>query len=920
MSWEALNRQLRRLVLRFLAADNAATFEEVYSRLFVISGEGGELSRLQASGLQPSPAEAESLRTTLAMAADRLAALDSSIPSSVNSRATVAQVSVACQLFNTCFLLCTDGSMPDMLGRFLPCATLLLRPGAAAQQYLVREVQHGAMQAGQLLVPVTAQLWAFYAWQHIACREPPAPTHTKSASDAAAAAGQAHAPPALLQQWLQCTLASMRLLEPTSWKPGTAYARTLVRLSQMLGRLFTFAVFSAHGALLLRDAQLCRGLLQLVLPSVSAMAVGLQLPPDRRPPECSWEAAVLMAAFVSAALQPMQQQQQQQAITVGPDEGRRLLTAAAQLLQCCPFPAPSSSELTSHAVLDTTLCLIQQLEAAAMCQYPGITQQPGQQPTPPTALALPRSQAQLLLAALPRISEALAAAVAHTHGPQLPQTAHIIRAAATVAALLSGAARPVEESTRPAPAMAAVQDLPAWLRAAAAALRWLPSVFAIWEREQPSRVGSSVRTHSSEAANVAVLLAVNVGWSTYAGMDLPDAGWAACSAEQQAECLAGLWELHTVACRVAHAVLAGVVSRHLVSQIVHDTQQLFQLVEPPFVAASAMCASTEGVGAALPPEAARCLPAMAVAYSEALFSILDACAAAEEEISTLRATLLLGGIATALLWGPPALANDVRLQAAAAKCLGLVPQADMLQGCDETKLLELAAKSPRVAAVLVAEGLPDKVLQAAQASLVDSNIQLTWRQRMMPALNQLLTAAEGADQQSAAAGEPGAAAAAVAEAAATVDRAIHGIRTYPASTASIAQLLHVSASWLPPARRLAAALLAWWRRPEAQPAAALELAQAAAARSCAYLRCANLGGEGGPAAGQGDGSLRCSACHVVWYCGTACSHADWRAGHRRVCKELGAARAAEQERQQQAAAAEAAAEQDDAQAADAEQE
>ena len=56
---------------------------------------------------------------------------------------------------------------------------------------------------------------------------------------------------------------------------------------------------------------------------------------------------------------------------------------------------------------------------------------------------------------------------------------------------------------------------------------------------------------------------------------------------------------------------------------------------------------------------------------------------------------------------------------------------------------------------------------------------------------------------------------------------------------------------------LAQLLLAWWRRPEAQPAAALEAAQAAAARSCAYLRCANLGGEGGPAAGQGAGSQRC---------------------------------------------------------------
>jgi len=38
-----------------------------------------------------------------------------------------------------------------------------------------------------------------------------------------------------------------------------------------------------------------------------------------------------------------------------------------------------------------------------------------------------------------------------------------------------------------------------------------------------------------------------------------------------------------------------------------------------------------------------------------------------------------------------------------------------------------------------------------------------------------------------------------------------------------------------------------------------------------------------------------SACRAVWYCGTACSHADWRAGHKRVCKALGAARQAEKE-------------------------
>ena len=67
------------------------------------------------------------------------------------------------------------------------------------------------------------------------------------------------------------------------------------------------------------------------------------------------------------------------------------------------------------------------------------------------------------------------------------------------------------------------------------------------------------------------------------------------------------------------------------------------------------------------------------------------------------------------------------------------------------------------------------------------------------------------------------------------------------------QLRATLQSAVPAAKGLAAALLEWWRRPAAQQAAVVELAQAAARRSCAYLRCANLGGEGGPADGRGRG-------------------------------------------------------------------
>ena len=188
-------------------------------------------------------------------------------------------------------------------------------------------------------------------------------------------------------------------------------------------------------------------------------------------------------------------------------------------------------------------------------------------------------------------------------------------------------------------------------------------------------------------------------------------------------------------------------------------------------------------------------------------------------------------------------------------------------------------------------------------------------------------------------------------------------RAAPTPNLTLQQLRH---KVLRPACQLADALLDWWRRPEAQQEQQLEAAQAAAARSCAYLRCSNLAGGGGPAAGEGEGSQRCrcgrgdwklsvgwlvrrvagfchivapqcqgggfwdegvatagsllnlqlfllsirccppylpcSACRAVWYCGTACSHADWReGGHRRICKALGAARAAEKAARRQQA-------------------
>ena len=69
--------------------------------------------------------------------------------------------------------------------------------------------------------------------------------------------------------------------------------------------------------------------------------------------------------------------------------------------------------------------------------------------------------------------------------------------------------------------------------------------------------------------------------------------------------------------------------------------------------------------------------------------------------------------------------------------------------------------------------------------------------------------------------------------------------------------VQVASQLLPHAADLAALMQQYYALPAVEAETQLALAQAAARRSCAYLRCANLGGEGGPAAGQGAGSMRC---------------------------------------------------------------
>ena len=144
------------------------------------------------------------------MAAEGLATLDAGRRGTVNDSATVLVITTACQLVTMYAHICS--SMSRVPPDFLRCGEFLLRSGAAAQRFVMRQVQLGNMAAGELCSTLCAQVGAIDEWQAMA--------HATVLPDAAAILMPASAPPALLHQWLQCTLDSLRQLGPPAWKLG----------------------------------------------------------------------------------------------------------------------------------------------------------------------------------------------------------------------------------------------------------------------------------------------------------------------------------------------------------------------------------------------------------------------------------------------------------------------------------------------------------------------------------------------------------------------------------------------------------------------------------------------------------------------------------------------------------------------------
>ncbi len=376
---------------------------------------------------------------------------------------------------------------------------------------------------------------------------------------------------------------------------GTPYARLWGQLSEALAGLCGGGAAAApYVELLLQDGELCSRLLRLLLPGIRAIAIGLQLPPERRPAECNWRAAECMALLVFSTAHMLSQVM----IELGPASGVHLMQAATQLLQHCPFPAAGSGQGTAGVFIGQ----LGAIAAAVPLRSHAVQRLPA--PAKAVAAALPRQ----LLAVLPKVNEALAGAA---QPPLLEELATPARSAASILQALCWAAKASDSVTEPA-ALFHEEDLPAWLLGATTALRWLPmaaAALAADARAQPRR-SDPAATDLAEVwqdrmlglVEVALLLAELVSYSGLAAVQLAEARDAEPTTAAVSECLAAWWQLDAAVCRLVHLVHAGSIAPLLRPALGEFPMTLARMMQQNLRAAVTL---SDSCPAPAPPEVAR---------------------------------------------------------------------------------------------------------------------------------------------------------------------------------------------------------------------------------------------------------------------------------------------------------------------------
>lgn len=390
-------------------------------------------------------------------------------------------------------------------------------------------------------------------------------------------AGELSSPRAPLLLWQYCVAQPCSAPKPDSGPAALCCSAALLPADAALrarhgGALSLFAAiltsvlclsqaFEPHQAALQQDAQLGRGLVQLLLPAVASTAVGLQLPPERRPHEhCTWAfAASLSNVLASEAMQPAL------ASVLGApgaaDTGARLLHAAAQLVQ----HAPSSED-------GWLGCYVSLLGCAAAAQLERL-QHDSRQPAnaTPAALLRQRRLAQPLLALLPKAAAALLALARHPI--MSAQAFGVALALCSVLQLLVEVADPEGSvgSQALVVALSARRDrhalLPScaaqltdWYGGVAVALRALPDLAAVAHTAQQPDAWL-LSDGNGVALDVSKALGRMCAKLTHAAAQDSSAALASLAkkldaAQLEAAC-AAVWQLHSAHCRLCHWAAAG---------------------------------------------------------------------------------------------------------------------------------------------------------------------------------------------------------------------------------------------------------------------------------------------------------------------------------------------------------------------------
>ncbi|PRW44359.1 E3 ubiquitin- ligase UPL7 [Chlorella sorokiniana] len=518
----------------------------------------------------------------------------------------------------------------------------------------------------------------------------------------------------------------------------------------------------------------------------------------------------------------------------------------------------------------------------------------------------------------------------------LPQTAAVIEAAAAVC--LEGQSPPLASLIHMLPGLAGMtlvagllhgRKVPLsifsdWLEAAQAAVRLQP-VLAQLHASAPQLAGVPVILLDNQPLlpGLSRKLLQQV-WAGVPVAVIPLDDLPANEAEQRASLASRMWQLHTASCQLI-ARAAGQPGQPaaacpaLAWQQPLDGATLWQLLDglnKIFNRAHTLLRPTEaGEPMALGPKLVSQLHALCAAHATALQLLTDAVAACGGfQVQDARGTGHLLDASTRVAAACPSLVTPTFFRP-----VFLVNRdgSEMWLPLERMALVAVeGAHNPRLTAAAVLAGLfaslPNGAVQAAQQN-VEGLATLAVNQ-CLAALLGLAQAAEqagfGLVEEGAGDAERGcstAMASGVAEQAQQAQQAqqppqqqqaqaraaltqqlqndaariklIHEVaqpRSAEGASAPLSrqaerlrQVLHVS----PPA---AAGLFQYYELLEQVTNDRLQTARAAAARACAYLRCANVAGGGGPAAGTEAGGGKCSKCRSVWYCSTTCSHADWR--------------------------------------------